>query len=325
MKQIILRLKAGNTIGTATATVTGSAVQVSAMQWSPAPADSHTESASFTIVNGPSITMNGDAWRTFESSGLTEDVIRLLVLSPARAETLVRLAEETGDTCYRGLVTRDGDTESCTTYAATDDADVHLRQADEEDQIIIWSTNDNGSGKAYLGGGSDDIEEVSIAEVLADFLMASYTEAAKEAMAKAFDFTKLVARMTIPGDKTGDGSTVEEGSFISDAPWTLERLVQESRRLTELCGKSPTRLLREQAPVATDVAPVVCATTQLRQPVTSLLGALVQQTRQRGGSPSVREIEEARSIVEQVKTLLGQANFEMPEQRAQAEGLRAKL
>lgn len=228
MKEILIEQTAGEACCVYTAIADGSKVTIGAPVWGEVTPQDPTDSVTISAVNGPSITMNGAAWRELEDNSLVEGFIRLLILSELRAAKLVSLAES-GATCYRGLATRDSGTESCTTYATTDDENDHLRDADDEAGYVVWSANDNPTDSAYFGSGSDDIEEIDIADALNGLLRDAIEEATRDAATKSLSMVRLIARLLIPSDTHEDGTPVDSATFGADASETLARLVKECR------------------------------------------------------------------------------------------------
>lgn len=232
MKRIIITLTSGALSGTASGTIVGSTVELGTTQWDGDIPDLQTDSATISIADGPTITMDGNAWRELESNDLEDDFICLLSLSEPRAQKIVDLASA-GSTCFRALVVRDGDTESCTVYASAEDDDDFLSEAESDKGHVVWTPSDNAPNSPYFGDRANDVDQVDIADVLADFLADARIEALAAAEKKAMNLSRMIARMLVPGDAADDNQPVDPVNFASDAPVTLERLVRECRQLLD--------------------------------------------------------------------------------------------
>jgi len=194
MKNFTLTLTdTSNQSGVAKGRINGQKVTCGRVDWF-GHISEHTESAEICVESDTPLVLTGDAWREIESNGCFDNLVLLLQHSKVRADKVVSLASN-GGPYYRTIMTRDAGTESCTAFTTTDDEN-EITDG-EEDDYLNWELNE-GNPKpegAYLGGGSDDIEECDLEDVVIELLADASREAEVNSTSRALDDNKRLAEM----------------------------------------------------------------------------------------------------------------------------------
>lgn len=215
------------TCGSFSGTLEGDVVTCGPLVWD-CPTDGHTASAAVQFDRAAAVIMNGNAWREFEDGGSFDAFIQLLALDANAAQKAIEAAEK-ASTLFRTLVTTSDCTLSQTVYSHTDDEEHILALAKETGG---WELNEgNPIDAVYLGSGSDDTEEIAIADYVGELLRDAQRQDRQRREARALELVRSVALLSVWGEAEIDGQSVAPSDGMEDSHRVLMRLIQDARSL----------------------------------------------------------------------------------------------
>jgi hypothetical protein len=192
------------------------------------PAQMPTVRAEISVMNGSMVALTGNAWRALEEAGCVATFVQLLALDAGAAGKVVDAAEN-GSTVFRTIVTTSDCTLSQTVYTSTDDTDVIFDTAKSDG---LWEYNEgNPIDDVYLGGGKDDIEQIGIADYLADLLRTARARAQASRHAAALRLLERIAAMKKWGEPDESGKPFEPSDGLDDSHDALMGLIDDARAL----------------------------------------------------------------------------------------------
>jgi len=112
--------------------------------------------------------ISGDAWREFESSGITDKFLELSSVSQYYSELVASMAEG-GGPYYAASVTRDAGTESTMVFGLSNDAN-DLCSAANADEGTNWISNGGNDKQCFLSEGEKSIEPCSMSSIIDVYL-----------------------------------------------------------------------------------------------------------------------------------------------------------
>lgn len=203
------------------------------------------DNADSPIAPTHALTLSGDAWRGLEDMGAIDDLVRLSVLNPDKAQALATYLSETREANWvftRSLVTMDV-TQSTrvpltgnTAGERPSDDEIFAASRERSD----WAVNEGNEVEVYFGDPAEDIEEVGLGEYV-KALLAEEEAKRDPKLARIAELEAMLARANAVLDNAAgaicamdDQIEQMKGMFPDDDDTIAEAIEAGEDALTEI-------------------------------------------------------------------------------------------